>query len=189
MRPSFSSSVKSVFSAFYDAIFPPLCVNCKERCSTKIFCPTCWELCSAPDPIDRCPHCFTESEGLCRTCKKNPHISFTQAQVFEETDAAFHLSKMDSDTVAAFAIYAWVNLDWPIPDLVIPMPGSKEVALRFAEMIERPLASFDIEAMDEEQTLLVFNCGSPLEEVERAVKSLALASPKRGYVLSLFCPR
>lgn len=189
MSPSFSSSVKNVFSAFCDTIFPPLCVICKEHAQTKIFCPLCWGLCAAPDPIERCPHCFTESDGLCGQCQRSPRLSFTLANVFEETDPAFHLAKMDSDTVAAFAIYAWVNLDWTFPDLVIPMPGSKEIAFRFAEMIERPLGSLDVEAMDEEQTLLVFNCGGALEELEKAVRGLSFAAPKRGYVLSLFAPR
>lgn len=95
---------------------------------------------------------------------------------------------MESETIAAFAILAFVNLDWPTPDLVIPMPGAKEIALHFAEMIERPLGKVDPEAMEEEQVLFVINYNSTVDELENVLKILSLASPKRGYILSLFMP-
>ncbi|HSX13072.1 MAG TPA: hypothetical protein VLE96_01445 [Chlamydiales bacterium] len=189
MPLSFSSSVKSVFSAFSDILFPPLCVICKERSQTKVFCPSCWSLCSFPDPVNRCPHCFIESEGLCRQCVTKPLLPFTLGCIFEETDPAFHLSKMEGETVAAFAINAFVHLEWPIPDLVIPMPGGREVANYFAEMLQRPLGSTDPEAMNEDQVLLVLNAFHSVEELDKVVKKLALASPRRGFILSLFMPK
>lgn len=190
MIRNFSSSVKNAFLTFYkiwrDILFPPLCVICKEKRDTKIFCPLCWELCAFPDPAGRCPHCFVESDGLCRKCIKNPRLKFTQGFVFEETPPAFHLARQDSETVVAFMLAAWAKLNWEMPDLVLPMLGSKEVAFLFAEKIERPLGIWDIKAIEEELTLMVICVDSTMEEVEKALQILAKASPKRGYVLSLF---
>lgn len=189
MLQSFNSSVKSVFSAFCDLLFPPLCVICKERSKTKLFCPACWELCTFPDPVDRCPHCYSHSEGLCRRCVNKPIFSFTHAFIFEETDPAFHLARIDSETVAAFAIYAFIQLDWPIPDIVIPTPESREIALKFAEMLERPLGKIDPETIEEGKILLIFNKNQSIEDLQKVLRKLSLASPKRGFIISIFEPR
>ena len=193
------SSAKSVFSACYkiwrDMIFPPFCMSCGEPCETKLFCPDCWELCSPPDPAQKCPHCFEDSEGLCNRCRKAPLLPFSQAYVFDDVEPARLLVRQPSDIVAAFAMRSWIALDWLTPDVILPMPGSGEIALAFSEMIERPLAHLfagnrdghcDVEAINADQIILVIGEGGSLQEYKHAVKALSAAEPKRGYLLSLF---
>ena len=67
------------------------------------------------------------------------------------------------------------------------MPGSKEIAFLFAEKLEKPLGNWDIETIEEEQTLLVICVDSTIEDVDNALQILAKTTPKRGYILSLFC--
>ncbi len=183
------SSVKNGFLAccnhLRDVSFPPYCVACKEPCQTKWFCLSCWMFCVPPDPSERCPHCFKESEGLCKECKKNPYLSFAQGCVFENTHLVPHLQQMEKKTLAAFAIRAWVNLDWPIPDVILPMSGSYRLARFFSEMLNCPMMS-DVDAIEEDQILLVLNENASLQECKEAIAALGTCSPKRGYLLHLF---
>jgi hypothetical protein len=189
MLRSFNSSVKNIFSAFCEVLFPPLCVICKERSKTKLFCPPCWELCAFPDPAERCPHCSIQSDGLCRQCVKKPIFSFTHAFIFEETAPAFYLTRLESETIASFAIYAFIQLEWPVPDIIIPMPDCKEIALKFSEMLEKPLARTDPETIEEDKILLIMNRNSSVEQLRKVLGELSVTSPKRGFILSLFQPK
>jgi hypothetical protein len=194
MIPKFNFKGKSVFSAYCsilrDLIFPPFCTSCEGPLDMKLFCSDCWSLCASPDPIDKCPHCFEDSEGLCSLCRRSPDLPFPQAYVFEDTEPAWILVRQQSDILASFMIRSWIQLDWEVPDVIFPMPGMEEVAFLFAEMIERPLAHFsDVDAIDEHQVILVIDQGSSLEELRKAIRSLSSASPKKGYLLTLFQTR
>ncbi len=199
MSQNFSSKGKSVFSAFYkiwrELIFPPFCAHCEEISTTKLFCFDCWSLCSSPDPIEKCPHCFQDSEGLCFDCRKGPYLPFPQAYVFEDTEPSRLLAAQGSDIAADFAIYSWVGLDWEMPDVIIPMPGSEEIALCFAERLEKPLvhlfAGFwekysNVDAVGENKVVLFINERSSLEECKQAIQSLSVVFPKKGYLLNLY---
>lgn len=197
MTPDYSSSVKTGFLGlcrlWREMVFPPLCASCKEGTQEKLFCACCWALCSPPDEREKCPHCFEDSEGLCRKCIRKPDLPFTRAYVFEDTEPSRLLAKQSVETIAAFMMYSFISLDWPLPDVVIPMPGAKAVALCFAKMIQRPIANLfskgwkgDVEAIDARLVLLLIDLGHSLDECKLAISSLSEASPKRGYLLSLF---
>jgi hypothetical protein len=181
-----------IVQAWIDFFFPPLCVGCGERSATKFFCPSCWELCAAPDPVGRCPHCFEESDGLCKRCGTDADLPFSRASVFEATGPALHLARARPDLLAAFAARRWVELDWPFPDVVIPMRGAAKLALEFSSMIDRPYANLfkrkgcDAEAIETDMTLLLIDTGASLANAKEAIHSLAEAFPKKGFLLSLF---
>ena len=178
-----------------DLIFPPFCTACKDRCETKFFCPSCWKMAVPPDPIEKCPHCFEDSEGLCRICRRNPDLPFSRAFVFEDTEVAMSLAKLESEDLVAFAMVQWVNLEWPLPDIVIPMPGAEGIARQFSAMIGRPMVccltyretwECDAESLDTDLVLLVIDKSCSKEECHGAIQALSSTFPKRGYLLSLF---
>lgn len=184
---------KNFCSGVLDVLFPSLCVICKERFEKKPFCAACWDLCSLIDPLGRCPHCFEESEGLCRRCLKNPWLVFTKAFVFESVTSALYLERHRDDLMASFLICQWAKLSWPVPDIVVSMPHMEKIAFDFAEKIERPCISlfksswiFDAEKIDEGLVILLLDRGSPFENQREAARSLCSSFPKKGYLLSLF---
>lgn len=197
MIPRFNSSVKIGFlglcKIWREIVFPPFCVCCKEPTEMKLFCSACWALCAPSDPVEKCPHCFENSEGLCRQCIKNPSLPFSRAYVFEDTEPSRILAKQATETIVAFMMHSWISLDWKVPDVIISMPGASEIANAFSVMIKRPILNLftrnwecDVEAIDVEKTLLVIAMGSSMQECKQAISSLSAASPKRGYLLSLF---
>ena len=194
-------SVFGVFNTWIDLIFPPLCANCKEFCRTLFFCPSCWELCSPPDPFDRCRHCFLELEGessLCPQCQSEPHLIAPYACVFHSTDAARRLcleKKERSEAIAAFIMNQWIRLDWPTPQWVIPMPRAKALVKHFSSWLSVPYVDIlsvcqgswecAVEKVEEDQILLLIDLQSTFVELEKALDALIRAFPKRIYVLSL----
>jgi|GEM_PF-1141807 len=198
--------VASFFRAWGDFIFPPLCVCCKQVCRTCFFCPSCWDLCSPPDPLHRCFHCFDElydaqpfSKALCLQCQKEPDLSVPYACVFEPTLAAQRLcleQKEVPEAIAAFAMNQWVRLDWPYPHVVVPMPGAKNLAKPFALWLEVPevelLSVYHgnwacyTDRVKEDQIFLLIDNHSSLSQIQKAVTALSEAFPKRIYVLSLY---
>ena len=132
---------------------------------------------------------------MCRRCRKDPLLIFSRASVFDATEAAFQLARARPDLLAAFAVHQWAQLDWPVPDVVIPIGKAKKIAQMFAEMIERPYANIlkrkerwecDDEAIDEDLVILLIDDHSPMPECQNAIGALTEASPKKGYLLSLF---
>jgi hypothetical protein len=125
---------------------------------------------------------------MCKECKTNPRLSFSRAAVFEPSPPTFYLARKMPDLLPSFAVLQWIQLDWPLPDAVVPMRGAKGLALAFAEMIDRPFAPVlkDPEAVEEDQTLLLIDAHSGIEEADAAISLLAEAFPKKSFLLSLF---
>lgn len=180
----------NILNAWLDCIFPPLCTFCKEPCRTKLFCPTCWDLCSLPDAEGRCRHCFSEIDGdykICRICRDSPLLAFPSAFVFESTQPALRLCKgreEDPDSLAAFALLQWERLEWPFPDAIVPLPEAKSFARSFASWLDRPCLS--AERLDEDAILLLLGKCVSLKEIHEASERICEAFPKKVYVLTLF---
>ena len=190
--------VASVFKDWLDFIFPPLCDCCKEPCETTFLCPGCWELCSLPDPAERCRHCFAEKgEEICPACRIKAEFPFPSAFVFESTPPVFHLcikGKEEPEIAAAFALVQWERLDWPIPDSIVPLPGCRDLAKIFAAWLERPCADVlqcsrgwncDVDGLEENQLILVICRAATADEIRGAAEALYEAFPKKIFVLSL----
>ncbi len=179
-----------------DFLFPSLCLFCGEKCSTKIFCEACWSLCELPDPITRCRHCFdevTEKEKLCKTCRTERQLPVQRAYVFDPESPARLLDLDAVEAMAGFAILQFIQLDWLVPNAVIPMPNSIRIASHFAKDLSLPFVQglshsyeYRKDRLEENQVLLLFDVSNPLMNLEKAARSLAIAFPKKIYLLSLF---
>lgn len=180
---------------FLDLFYPPLCRSCEERCSTKVLCPDCWALCESPDPIGRCAHCFKEldeKEELCKRCHEEKLIPFPRAYVFDPESPAQLLGIEKVEAMAGFALLQWIQLDWPDPDAIIPMPDSKPIAFAFAQLLGVPFVQalkftceYREDRLEEKQTLLLFDVSNQIADLQKAVRSLTESSPKIVYILSL----
>lgn len=97
------------------------------------------------------------------------------------------------DALAGFALFQWIQLEWPMPDAVIPMPDSVQVAAAFASFLKLPLVQalkitcdYHEDRLEDDQILLLFDVSNPLAQLQKAASALSEAFPKRIYLLSLF---
>lgn len=118
-------------------LYPHQCVNCRELVydyPQKIFCPSCTILLELLDPNDRCPTCFSNDYHVhlkrCAKCKHGS-VSFSAlASVFEYQGPPSALIKrlkygnqmFLAKGAAAFMVAKLMNLDWPKPDALVPVP-------------------------------------------------------------------
>ncbi|WP_039377641.1 ComF family protein [Parachlamydia acanthamoebae] len=121
-------------------IYPPICLECEDSLqnSSSLFCDDCHEQLSLIDPTERCHYCFESKHdfrsgvSLCKRCSLH-------APLFRGVGAAFdyegpaatlvkHLKYLNKPYLAegagAFLAYQFFQLQWPIPDLIIPVPLS-----------------------------------------------------------------
>jgi hypothetical protein len=185
-------------TAFLDLIFPPLCIACKNRCSTRFLCPNCWHLCELPDPVDRCRHCFEELDeraNLCKQCRHTALLSSVRGFVFDSESPARCLGLEATEAMAGFALIQWIQLEWPLPDAVIPMPDadSRLIARTFADWLQLPFVKvlnaqgkYCEDLIEEDLVLLVIDAANPFQKLREADQALREAFPKRTYILSLF---
>lgn len=178
-------------------IFPPFCLSCKERCKTKFLCPECWQLCALPDPIERCRHCFEELDGkgnLCLQCRQEKILPIARAYVFDPESPARFLGVEAIDAMAGFALVQWIQLEWPIPDGIIPMPDADSIAIgsSLARLLNVPFIralnrdwSYKEDRLEEDQELILFDVSNSIEKLKKAAYALGEAFPKRVYLLSL----
>ena len=186
------------FRCFTDLIFPPLCLACKEKCDTKFLCPDCWQLCSLPDPVERCRHCFEELDSrgnLCAQCRKEKLLPVVRAYVFDPESPAYRLGWEAVDAMAGFAFVQWIQLEWPLPDMIVPMPNRESVAIgaSLARLIDRPIAraltgdcEYKEDRLEEDQEILLFDVSNPMGLLKRGSGALFESFPKRIRILSLF---
>lgn len=185
-----------IIRSLLNLIFPPLCLSCKEVCETRYLCPSCWLNCSPPDPTTRCRHCFDELEeqtDLCKQCRQNRRLSPARAFVFDPESPAFFLDREATEGLAGFAVLQWLQLDWPPPDALIPMPDSGAIAQAFGAMLDIPVIQalkssleYRDTGLEENGVLLLFDVSNSISDLLSASTALCEAFPKRIYLLSLF---
>ncbi len=117
----------------------------------------------------------------------------TRGYVFDPESPAPLLGVEAVDALAGFAIIQWIQLEWPMPDAVIPMPGAREISLAFAKHLGIPhvqalsyLYEYKEDRLEEDQNLLVVDISSPLPLLQKAGMALSASFPKRMYLLSLY---
>ena len=186
------------FMGIFDFVFPPLCLACKERCETKFLCPDCWQLCKLPDPAGRCRHCFEELDrrgDLCAQCRQERLLPIARAYVFDPESPAFRLGCEAAAATASFALVQWIQLEWPTPAAIIPMPDtdSKAIGKAFAMLLDLPFAKalrrgceYVEDRLEEDAELLLFDVSNSIEDLRKAAYALSEAFPKRIYLLSLY---
>lgn len=97
--------------------------------------------------------------------------------------------------MAGFLIVQWARLNWPIPDVVIPLPGASHLARSFADWLgcscAKVLKSFHgswkcaADSLEENQVFLLLANKTSVEMLEGAAMALREAFPKKIYALSL----
>lgn len=117
-----------------DLFFPPFCLHCDSPLekSAQLFCKGCAGFFELIDPSCRCLYCFSENVGkrACPECleKKRWHVKMGAALDYLGPVASLvkkikygNLSYL-AKTGAAFMAAQFYRLDWPLPDLILPIP-------------------------------------------------------------------
>lgn len=128
--------VRRLNQSLIDLVYPPLCLHCSRPICGKaaLFCPSCQTLLEIIPHQERCPFCFSSdysvSRRSCPHCVKQPPVLYRIAAVFDYVGPAATLVKKmkysDQPYLAkgagAFMAAQFINLEWAIPDVVIPVP-------------------------------------------------------------------
>jgi competence protein ComFC len=118
-------------------IYPPLCIHCHGEMldDAALLCSDCLPLLQLIEAQERCPVCFRSrgagSRSPCRACAMGGDLHFDGiAAAFDYIGpAASLIRKMKYGNqpnlargMAALMITQFLKMEWPIPDLVIPVP-------------------------------------------------------------------
>lgn len=183
---------------FLNIIFPPLCLSCKEEATTKHFCSSCWDLCILPDPAEKCRHCFSDLDirgRLCQKCRKSPPLKSPSAYVFASESPATLLDLEPFDAMASFAYLQWLQLEWPQPDYLVPMPDKHSLAIGYelACLLKAPFAKgltfnhqIKEDRLEEEKVILLFDVANEIADLQKADIALYATCPEKVFILSLF---
>jgi len=157
---------KKILTSFQDFIYPPLCLHCEIPIKSHYLhlCSECHSLLELIDPAGRCPLCF--SADYCPERISCSHCRF-QEPIFNHCAAAFdHLGPAATIVrqlkygnqpylakgLAAFMALQLLQLNWPLPDLIVPVPLSLShwlergynqtylIAQALSELLSRPVA-------------------------------------------------
>ncbi len=98
-------------------IYPSMCLHCREGTEGHVLCRSCLSL------LDLLPHAAVEV--------KKKHV-MEVASTFERCGPAADLvrdfrnygSRGLAKTMAAFMVVQWDHLQWPLPDLIVPVAQS-----------------------------------------------------------------
>jgi hypothetical protein len=155
----FLQSLSALAKALSFIAYPPFCLGCDEPLETMSlkFCPGCQELFQLINPSKRCRFCFA-NKG-CLNCTLDSSVLEGFGACFDPIGPPktllCHLEHTpDVDQVllaASFMTAQLVSLNWPFPDVVIPVPqttlakvfGKTHLPLLLAKqvglMINRPV--------------------------------------------------
>jgi ComF family protein len=129
--------IKSLGMCLLNFIYPPFCLHCESRLNEdeKIFCASCLELLYPLQPGERCPKCFSAEfnprlEKRCKGCSDVKSSIDRIGAVFDyEGPAATLIKKLKygraphlAKGAAAYMASQLLELDWPMPDGIVPMP-------------------------------------------------------------------
>lgn len=134
--------IQSIFNpcllSFRDLLFPPLCLHCRQTIheSSAYLCTDCTMKLELIDPNQRCPFCFSmefccESKR-CSSCKPGETpIDRMGAACDYLGPAASIVRRMKygnqpylSKGAAGLMVAQFVQLGWPMPDCIVPVPIS-----------------------------------------------------------------
>lgn len=127
--------VKNIFGAFLNFIYPASCLHCAILTSGEgYFCESCLAQLELIHPEERCPYCFSADydpkQRVCYPC-------FIEKPVLKRCAAAFDYQGPAATLVlklkyanqpylakgaGAYLAVQLMNLEWPLPDLIVPIP-------------------------------------------------------------------
>lgn len=157
--------VKHCATALQKFIYPPICLHCEKHLdeTTSIFCAECFDKLELIDPLERCPYCFTSDycpeRRVCEQCIDRSPVLNRMASSLDYIGPSVSLVRAMKYAnqlylargAAAFLAAQLSQLDWPFPDVIVPVPmpisrwmqrgynQSDLIAQQLARLIDRPL--------------------------------------------------
>lgn len=128
------SIFKNVLQAFSQFVYPSFCLHCGCPINGQPFCSTCLGQLEPIELEERCPYCFSSDyqpeKRVCYPCFMDRPLLKRRAAVFEyQGVAATLLLKMKygnqpylAKGAGAFLAMQFLRLEWPFPDLIVPVP-------------------------------------------------------------------
>ena len=127
----------STIQSFSHLIYPSFCLHCEKPLeeSSKIFCSACFSHLALINPLERCSFCFSEKQNQkirCKECYDRGLGVFGVASAFDYGGPAETLVKRFkysgkgylAKSAGGFLLAQFSQLEWPIPDIIIPVPLS-----------------------------------------------------------------
>lgn len=125
-----------MFGSLLKCVYPALCRHCEAPLeeSSHLLCPLCREHLVLCDPDHRCRFCFRATQGktICSECIEHPFIYKRYAAALEDQGPCRTLlSEYQKNAPQLFKALGSLmamqvlQLNWKLPDLIVPMPGSK----------------------------------------------------------------
>lgn len=113
--------------------YPPLCLHCEDTLqeAQHVLCQTCVQSLQFLTVKHRCPTCFKHCAGKkCVECANENSPFKAIAGVFDYAGPAATLIKKVkhggqahlSKSAGAFMIAQWSQLQWEMPDMIVPVP-------------------------------------------------------------------
>lgn len=115
-------------------IYPPRCLHCSASLANdqNYFCLECASKLELVKLQNRCPTCFADLDGCfrCPICRHRSPLLKGIAAAFDYVGVAQTLLKQFkhgaqpylAKSAASFLIMQFFRLDWPLPDLIVPLP-------------------------------------------------------------------
>lgn len=124
--------------SFLHLVYPSTCLHCQTLLPPEsiVICHSCSTLLDLITPHHRCLMCFNlmdeSSHGICQECSHYPSHYVRTGSAFEYAGPPASLVKhlkysnkpFLSKGMAAFMVAQLDQLDWPLPDALIPVPIS-----------------------------------------------------------------
>lgn len=131
-------SLRQFIRSFKDLLFPPLCIHCRESIDEEFayLCTECTRLLQLIDPKERCPRCFSQDycaeSKRCSCCQPGELALHRLAAAFDYIGpAASIIRKLKygnqpflAKGAGAYLVAQFFQLEWPMPDLIVPVPIS-----------------------------------------------------------------
>lgn len=129
------NAVSKLLEACSHFIYPSYCLHCQTLLfqDKKHLCQTCFETLAFLEPEEHCSICFTfKDSSLCEFCLSHPQAFFfdRSAAAFSYDTAASSLVKAIkygnqaylSEGLGAMMALQFERLNWPVPDVIVPVP-------------------------------------------------------------------
>jgi competence protein ComFC len=157
--------LRKYFRSFVNLIYPPICLHCKQSLNqdNHLLCEACLAILELADPSERCLFCFSpeslSEQQICSECLIKPPILNGMAAAFDYVGPSACLVRKLKYSDQAFLAKGcggylaaqFLRLEWPIPDVIIPVPitfthwlergynQSHLIALTLSEIIKSPV--------------------------------------------------
>ncbi len=131
------AAAKTLAKACRYLVYPPRCIHCQNPAvdEGRDLCQACSSLISLIDPANRCQHCVKEidpGKRLCADCSRSPNLLTAVASACDYEGPMISLicalkygnQPRLAKSIAALMAAQLLSLDWPLPDMIVPVPIS-----------------------------------------------------------------